>query len=394
MTDATDMKRYILLLCLLAASMAMHAQTPSKMNDIIALITKQFAPDKRVAIVQIEAIEQGVLSGKTNLPEAKKALLDKLNAEKITFQDQIRLLPNHDQLGELTQGVVTVSVSNIRTQPKHAAELATQALLGTTVTILEQEGEWQLIQTPDKYIAWAAPGSIKGMNKTQFEHWQKSRKLIFLSPFGFSYAEPDAEAQTISDLVAGCTLEWIGEKGNFYQVAYPDGRKAFVQKNDAKSYDEWLALVKPTEESLVKTAKKLMGLPYLWGGTSFKGVDCSGFTKTIYFLNGFVLPRDASQQVHTGDEMDTSEGFEKLHPGDLLFFGKKAENGNPEKVVHVGMWIGNMEFIHASGMVRISSMNPNAINYSEYERNRFLRAKRMLGTIPKGITPLKAVSVY
>ena len=121
-----------------------------------------------------------------------------------------------------------------------------------------------------------------------------------------------------------------------------------------------------------------MGLPYLWGGTSMKGVDCSGFTKTVYLMNGLVLPRDASQQVHIGEEVDTKAGWHHLQPGDLLFFGSPAKEGQPERVVHVGMWIGgNNEFIHSAGMVHISSLNPQAPNYDEGEHKRFLRAKRI-----------------
>jgi gamma-D-glutamyl-L-lysine dipeptidyl-peptidase len=385
-----------LLLCVLTFWMGtLSAQTQNSMTDIIAQVAKQYAPDKRVAIFAVEADEQGVLRGKTNLPEAHKVLLDKLKADKVTFQDQIKLLPDVATLGEQTQGVVTVSVGNIRSTPKHSGELATQALLGTPVKVLERDGEWLSVQTPDGYIAWAAPGSIELMNKMDFEQWTKSRKIIVLTPFGFSHVSPDAEAQTVSDVVAGCVLEWTGQQGDFYQVRYPDGRKAFVAKTSAKPYDEWLALVRPSEDALVRTSKKLMGLPYLWGGTSFKGVDCSGFTKTIYFLNGLVIPRDASQQVHTGAEViDNAEQYDKLRPGDLLFFGKKAEGNSPEKVVHVGMWLGNGEFIHASGMVKVNSLDPKAPNYNEYERGRFLRAKRLLGSKTAGIAALKAGSVY
>src|SRR5699024_4878699 len=99
---------------------------------------------------------------------------------------------------------------------------------------------------------------------------------------------------------------------------------------------------------LVATAKTMTGAPYLWGGTSTKGMDCSGFTKTIFFMNGWVIPRDASQQVHAGESIDTSEGFDNLRPGDLLFFGRPATETSPQRVVHVGMWIGNNEFIHSS----------------------------------------------
>ena len=129
----------------------------------------------------------------------------------------------------------------------------------------------------------------------------------------------------------------------------------------------------------METSKNLMGLPYLWGGTSAKGVDCSGYTKTIYVLNGIILPRDASQQIHTGIEVDSTRDFENLKPGDLLFFGRKATADSPERVIHVGMWIGDNKFIHSMGDVHISTMDKNDPEFDEYNYNRYLRTKRILG---------------
>jgi cell wall-associated NlpC family hydrolase len=136
----------------------------------------------------------------------------------------------------------------------------------------------------------------------------------------------------------------------------------------------------------------MMGLPYLWGGTSWKGVDCSGFTRTIYLMNGMLLPRDASQQVHVGKQVDTSADYGNLQPGDLLFFGRPATDLSNERAVHVGMWLGNGQFIHSSGMVRISSFNPSDENFDAYNLNRFLRAKRMIES--DDVVKLKSGSVY
>jgi cell wall-associated NlpC family hydrolase len=371
----------------------------NKVNSTITTVKQAYAPDKRVAVFKVEPTrKQGalLLKGETNLPEAKENLLTQLRNEKIAFIDSIQLLPARS-LGVYTYGVVSVSVANIRSQPAHSAELATQATLGTPVKVLNKTNSWYQIQTPDSYISWVDEGGIKLMSKEEFDTWQQVKKIIYLNMYGLSYTEPDLNSQTVSDLVSGDVLWLKGEKDDFYKVAYPDGREAYIPRTSAKAYESWLASLNPTEESLISTAKKLMGIPYLWGGTSLKGLDCSGFTKNVYFLNGLLLPRDASQQVHTGNLIDTSKGFEDLRPGDLLFFGKPASGNSSEKVTHVGMWIGNYEYIHASGSsgkVTINSFNKQAHNFNKGVFDSFLRAKRILNSTQGDIQKLQSAKVY
>jgi len=291
-------------------------------------------------------------------------------------------------------GLVEVSVCNIRYSPKHAGELASQALMGTPVRILEKEDNgWLLVQTPDQYISWVDKGAITMINKEQMERWKIVPKIIYTRAYGSVYSEANEESATVSDMVAGCVLELLEEQKDFYKVISPDQRQGYVSKREANHYNQWLAGLSASEESLVKTSKRLMGVPYLWGGTSFKGVDCSGFTKTVYFLNGIVLPRDASQQVSIGETIDKSGNWSELKAGDLLFFGEKREDGS-ERVVHVAMWIGNGEYIHSSDKVRVGSMISTSSNYDEYNAKRYLRAKRVLKTGMAGVGVLKEGMVY
>lgn len=388
MRKETNGRRTAFLLALAGYLFLSFSATAQTMTDVLEQVRREVAPDTRTVIFQIEATDSGTLTGKTSSPEAKQALLERLKKAGVPHTDQIRLLPDPAELGEAMHGVITISVGNLRSAPGHAAELATQALLGTPVRLLETEGEWLRVQTPDRYIAWIDPGAVQRMNDAAFARWQGTRKLMFLTTYGFGYRQPDASGPTVSDLVAGNWLELLGERGDFYEAGYPDGRRAFVRKADAQPYDAWLRSVRATETSLVQTAHRLTGLPYLWGGTSPKGVDCSGFTKTVYFLNGLVLPRDASQQVHAGELVDTSTGFGNLRPGDLLFFGSKREDGS-ERVTHVGMWIGSGEFIHASSYVRVASVDPAKPNFDAFNRNRFLRARRILGTGMREVQALR-----
>jgi gamma-D-glutamyl-L-lysine dipeptidyl-peptidase len=368
----------------------------SSITQIIESYTARFAPDKRTAIFQIDAFKQNnqlILTGRTNLFGAKSFLIDRLKVDKIPIVDEIKTLPEAE-LEDKVYGLVEVSVCNIRYSPKHAGEMASQALMGTPLRILEKEDNgWLLVQTPDQYISWVDRGAITMMNKDQMERWKSAQKVIYTRAYGSVYSEANEESATVSDMVAGCVLELLEEQNDFFKVQFPDFRQGYLSKREAVIYNQWLAGLNASEENLVKTSKRLMGVPYLWGGTSFKGVDCSGFTKTVYFLNGILLPRDASQQVSVGETIDKTGNWSELKAGDLLFFGEKREDGS-ERVVHVAMWIGNSEYIHASDKVRVNSMMATAANYDEYNAKRYLRAKRILKTGMAGVGVLKESVVY
>ncbi|MGD8427499.1 MAG: NlpC/P60 family protein [Balneolaceae bacterium] len=350
-------------------------------EQVIRNTQEHFAPDSRTALFMISAHAQNgklLLTGETNLPAAKDALLDSLTLIQTGVVDSISVLPSRDLNGQI-YGIVNNSVANVRSKPAHAAQLATQATLGMPLKVLKKQGEWYLVQTPDDYISWVDAGGFQLMDRKKYDAWVSGPKVIYLETFGASLQEPSAEAQKVSDLVAGSVLALDKTVGSYFKVRYPDGRTAYIPRSESMPFDQWQASVKLTRGNLVETAKTMMGAPYLWGGTSTKGVDCSGFTKTIYFMNGRIIPRDASQQVFAGKPIDTSDGFGNLQPGDLLFFGTPATDSTNQHVVHVGMWIGNNEFIHSSGRVHISSVDPTADNFDRYNLNRFLEAKRYVG---------------
>jgi cell wall-associated NlpC family hydrolase len=355
---------------------------------LISQIKNIYAPDKRVALFDIQ-YEANELRGETNLTEALTHLKDSLVAYHIKFDDKVTLLPEAS-LGGKVFAIVHLSVANIRSQPKHSAELATQATMGTPLKVLKQTDSWYLVQTPDQYISWVDAGGITLLDKEGIENWYASQKAVFTPPYGFVFEEPN-ENHRLSDLTAGNILQ-VTEKGsNFHEVKLPDGRKGYVSSSSLIPYDAWIESRSTSPANLINTAKGMMGVPYLWGGTSIKGVDCSGFTKTIFFLNGKIIPRDASQQVHEGEEVDIDKDWTNLEIGDLLFFGVPATKESPERVVHVGMWIGNNSFIHSRGMVRISSFDPDSPNYDEYELNRYLRTKRIVGKNSKNVLAVNEI---
>lgn len=278
-------------------------------------------------------------------------------------------------------GVIYNSVGTMRAEPRYAAEMVSQALLGTPVHILEQNGGWRHVQTPDGYTGWMN-GSVQPMTDVEMLQYRSLPKIIVTALYSRSFSETDVSSQAVSDLVAGDMLVLKGEKNGFFHAVYPDGREAYVPETDAQTVSNWLQTNDLSGEGIMQTAKKMAGVPYLWGGTSTKGLDCSGFTKTVYFLHGLVLKRDASQQVQHGKLVDEAGCFADAEVGDLVFFGEKATPENlAERVVHVGIYIGGKRFIHASDYVRISSFDPQDPLYDDYNTNRYLRTKRVLGEV-------------
>ncbi|EOZ97740.1 L-alanyl-gamma-D-glutamyl-L-diamino acid endopeptidase [Indibacter alkaliphilus LW1] len=347
-----------------------------ELEQLLADIKESYAPDQRVALWNVQ-LEDNKLVGETDQPDALEKLREALAKNHQNIVSNIQLLPRKDLEGK-EQALVTISVANIRSAPKHSAELATQALMGTPIKVLKQDGSWYLIQTPDGYISWVDAAGIHLMEKDELEKWQAADKIVFTGLHGFVFEDPSKQTW-ISDLVAGNILEVLEENGAFLKVSLPDGRQGLVEKAEVMDFHTWKNTRELQPEKLIQTAKSMMGSPYLWGGTSIKGMDCSGFTKTIFFLHGQVIPRDASQQIHEGELVDDSMNWSQLEVGDLLFFGEKATADKKERIVHVGMWIGDNSFIHARGMVRISSFDKNSPNYDEYELNRYLRTKRIIG---------------
>ncbi len=363
----------------------------------ISEVKAKYAPDKRVALFQIEALPAEsaiVLKGETNLPNAKATLLKKVSNQEVSVVDSIEILPAKS-LGDKYFGIVRLSVCNIRSQPKHSAELATQATLGTPLRVYKKENGWFLVQTPDNYIAWLDAGGFEQMTKAAFDDWMAKDKVVYLKEFGFSFSEPYAESEKVSDLLAGNILQFAGTEGSFAKVRYPDNRLAYIPAAEVMNYDLWLSSRKPTPDHILATARQFMGRPYLWGGTSGKGVDCSGFTKTVFFLNGILLSRDASQQVHQGVEIPTDTTLKNLEPGDLLFFGRKASADKKEKITHVALYLGDGKVIHATGTVKIESLRRGDADFNEYRLNTFVRARRMLsGPSKNGVQFLRESEFY
>jgi gamma-D-glutamyl-L-lysine dipeptidyl-peptidase len=358
-----------------------------RINQLSTQVQKKHAPDKRTEFyeLKLENADSLKYTIQASRPEAIQEFKSLLKSNNLSINLKEVLLPTKD-LGETIFGISNLSVINTRYAPNHAAEMATQATLGTPVKILKKEKGHYFVRTPDNYLSWTETRGIVTMTKTDFENWQVSKKLVYTDLFGFAYSEASETSSPISDLVAGNILQVSEEANGFYKVSFPDKRVAFISTKRAQLYEKWKNQSNPSADQLLKTARNFLGIPYLWGGTSVKGLDCSGFTKTSYLLHGIVLPRDASQQALVGDAVDILEkdtlniakALKNLLPGDHLFF---AADKRTKRVTHTAIYIGNGEFIHAAGLVRINSMIGGTKNYDDFQSRTLVSARRVLTAI-------------
>ena len=398
----SSMKQWIILLCTLFFILpftGFKKACEKEINDILERIEEKYVPDSRTALfdVHFDGKESPVITGETNLVNAFNELDSILKKDHPEIGFNVDLLPS-ESLDGLIYGLITISVANLRSSPRHSAELITQGILGTPVRVLKKENNWYLIQTPDSYLGWTTEGSISLLTENELENYNHSDRIIYTDLTGTCYSLPDKNSRPMSDIVAGSILRLIERNAGFRKIQFPDGRTGFLNKEYCLPIVKWQESLKPDERRIVETAYRFLGIPYLWGGTSSKGLDCSGFTKTVFFMNGIILQRDASQQVLYGDPVDTLQDCKYLEPADLVFFGDHKTDSTIERITHVGIYIGNGEFIHSSsgaGYVKINSLLPGLENYDGYLDSIFICARRILTCVGEpGIEPVFSNELY
>ena len=381
MHPRTILHRTALVVLVLAAGVgtAVVGQAPQAATaaDIIARVKSQFAPDSRIAVfdVKAEVKDNAVeLVGDVEQPAAKEALAKALRDAGFTnVTDRVVVLPD-PTLAAKPLGMVTVSVAVMKTRPSHASELGNQLIMGMAVRLLKYDGGWYYVQSvDDRYLGWMEPSHLALMTRDQVDAAARAPRAIVTSLFAFVHEQPSAGGATVSDLVVGDVLSTTGRNGNWLAVQLPDGRKGFLSDSDATDYQAWKATRRITPEAIEQTARRFVGVPYLWGGTSAKGFDCSGYLKTVFRLNGLELQRDTDQQANEGVSVPTDNDLAEVRKGDVLFFGPRA---GVTRITHTGIYLGGKLFIHCAGMVKLNSLDPASPVYSENLLKRLVKVRR------------------
>ncbi len=387
-------KAIIMLLVILVAGACSNRvdRTIAEINGMLDSLQSEYAPDTRIALWNITVSGSKnliTLSGEVANRDAYKAIVRAIDQQFPEVNNTLVLLPEGGSR-QFVNGLINNSVANIRAEPSSRTEMVTQALLGTPIRILKEENGWRLVQTPNGYLGWVNDSETQSLDKVELAIFKNARKVIYSEQYGLSYTEPDETSMPVSDLVIGCILPVISSADGFHQVSYPDGRMAWVKKGEVRDAAEIFSQTLH-EEELVKTALKFNGIPYLWGGSSSKAIDCSGLSSNVFFMNGTLLPRDADQQSFCGKEITTDYDYKELETGDLLFFGRKGTDIQSENVTHIAIYLGDSEFIHAAGYrdrVSINSIDSTRENYIPDYPEIFIRAVRMTGEDDDGFQPI------
>ena len=239
-------------------------------------------------------------------------------------------------------GQCHLSIVPVRAEHADESEIVTQLLFGEVFVILQEYQQWRKIKTAhDDYEGWIDQKQMIKIDEENFNHL-----LEHNNAFSFACSEEVFSETRHLNIVKGSTLPNYNPASNSFKLGnetYKLESLPILQQN----YDP---------ERLVEIALSYLETPYLWGGRSPFGIDCSGFTQMVFKFFGIQLPRDASQQVTKGKKVDPLY----IKQGDLAFFVNK--NG---KIHHVGLMISDSEIIHAAGKVRIDTLDEEGI-YNEY----------------------------
>lgn len=238
-----------------------------------------------------------------------------------------------------TRLTVAEPVASLHSRPLESADVVSQAIFGTNVILLVRDWDWLRVRTPDGYRGWIRRSSARSSPSGVYAAGLAVAEVRTL--LAQLYMQPDV---TTSPPLMGLpfesrlevTMEPPEQDRRWLRVRLPDARQAWIQRGDAA-----LAPVRLSPGELPAFARGFLGIPYVWGGVSTLGFDCSGFTQMLCRQRGILIPRDSGPQARWAGMAPINPP--ELQVADLVYFGPSAD-----KINHTGMYIGSGEFIHAT----------------------------------------------
>jgi hypothetical protein len=333
-------------------------------------VRSEFAPDARVEIFNSRTSgDAGApkVTVETTLPKAALAFARRLEEARIEADLHVSILPD-PTLHPRSEGLVRSSVAPVYRRATMNSTLLTQYPLGVRVTLLNRHGQFWRVRGEDGHLGWIHQGYLLRGEPEWALAWERSEGGEPAVSLG-GHLEDEAD-RPFARLPWGARVIQQSEG----RILLPDGRTGRLGSGELVPTDRLWDRFPPRGESVTRTARRWVGVHYLWGGVTHHGVDCSGLVQSVYWMHGVALPRDSDMQRRIGEEVDAGADWGGLRAGDLVFF---AEQG---RVNHVALSLGGPHIIHASasnGGVEVNDLAGER-DLEQRLRSVYVGARRLL----------------
>jgi gamma-D-glutamyl-L-lysine dipeptidyl-peptidase len=333
-------------------------------------VRRDLVPDPRIEVFEVRTRRRTdglVVAAATTVPAAGDAFRRLLHDAGVDAALDIRVLPDL-ALRPRSEALVRAPIVPVYRRPTMGSTQVTQYVMGARLTLLSRRGRFFRIRGEDAHVGWVHRGYLARGEPQWALAWERAEHGEPVVSLG---AEVHDEADRLF-----ARLPWgarvILHAGG--RLLLPDGRSGHIGSGEVVAVDRLSDRFPPRGESVIRTARRWLGAPYLWGGVTPHGVDCSGLVQSVCWIHGMALPRDSDMQALVGAEVDSAPGFDGLRAGDLVFFAEKR------RVDHVGLSLGGSHIIHASagnGSVDVNDL-AGETDYERFLRRIFTGARRLL----------------